>query len=108
MNCPINPLGNLSPEAAKFLSNLRMVKDAISRAEDNLADGQLSPASCAYIDGQLSKAIGWLASCRAIVVCKGDLSDPRFDSEGVWDLDDEIVISDAVRLIDRAKGSSHE
>ena len=88
MNPTRHKIPDVNSPANKLASKLMMVKDAIRRAEDNLGDGQMSPASCAYIDGQLAKAIGWLASARAIAITLGSLDHPHFDGDELIDLDD--------------------
>lgn len=47
---------------------IRKAADAIMRVMDNTEDGAPDPTTCAYIDGQLEKAIRYLASARAIVI----------------------------------------
>lgn len=87
----MNPVTNQTPNVLtpsnKLLAKLAMVNDAIRRVHDNLGGEVLNPALCAYIDGQLAKAIGWLASARAIAITQGNLDHPHFDTDEVIDLD---------------------
>lgn len=88
MNTLPFPIPDENSPAYKLYMAIYKAKDAISRAEDNFADNHLSPASCAYIDGQLARAIGNLASARAIAVTVGSLDHPHFDGdEATVDLD---------------------
>lgn len=72
---------------------LRMVRDALSRVDDNLEGHQLAPAACAYIDGQLARAISYLASARAVAITAGSMDNPLLDDEDDFDLDEEIVLA---------------
>lgn len=93
-----------SAPAYKIFMALYKAKDAISRAEDNLAEAQLEPSACAYIDTQLAKAIGYLASARAVAVEQGGMSELVCDNGEVWDLDDEVVLAKSAELVSRSKG----
>lgn len=90
MTTPRNLVPTPDVAVAKLQSIARMVDDALSRVTDNLEDSSLSPTSCAYIDGQLAKMIGWLASARAIVIVQADLEQPHFDGDETIDLDEAM------------------
>lgn len=84
-----------SPEEAErqFEQKLEMVCDAFTRIRDKLQSGKLQPSNCAYIDTQLAKVIGWLASARAIVVVQGGLAVPMFDDGVTIYEDDDVEIT---------------
>jgi len=87
MSEPTIPIPVFSSAANKLAAKLMMVEGALGRIHDNLGGEALTPVTCAYIDGQLAKAIGWLASCRAIVVEEGMIVPAQFDRGDVVDLE---------------------
>lgn len=87
MSQPNKPRPRLNTASDKLNAKLMKVGDALHRIDGNLGGEVLSPMTCAYIDGQLAKAIGWLASCRAIVVEEGMIVPAHFDRGDVVDAD---------------------
>lgn len=80
------------PELRKLI---RLAQDAIDRAADNVAGVELPRTQCAYIDGQLARAITNLASARAIVINAGDLQPCDLDEVEAADLWERFELADA-------------
>lgn len=106
MSSPEFRLRDVEPVHAKLLAKLVLVQDAFRRVAATLHDGKLLPSECGYIDTQLSKAIGWLASCRAIVIEEGTLLPAHFDTGDLVDLDADAPQVHDGAPVSQAKGGA--